>query len=153
MRQHTSDDHLVDEHAPRVAIAVVIDVGYLRIAFQLGIPQLPPVCEGKTVPHVQPYSCMYVCTTLVWLSMGDARVFLYVRCLFELLPIILPMQGTTARKVHAECVRWLMDSSRWGAQPKKPYLRGNGCLYIFNGFVIHLATDHSHSCERVAVLG
>ena len=71
-----SDDHLVDEHAPRVAIAVVIDVGYLRIAFQLGIPQLPPVCEGKTVPHVQPYSCMYVCTTLVWLSMGDARVFL-----------------------------------------------------------------------------
>ena len=76
MRQHTSDDHLVDEHAPRVAIAVVIDVGYLRIAFQLGIPQLPPVCEGKTVPHVQPYSCMYVCTTLVWLSMGDARVFL-----------------------------------------------------------------------------
>ena len=92
--------------------------------------------------------CMYV-----WLSMGDARVFLYVRCLFELLPIILPMQGTTARKVHAECVRWLMDSSRWGAQPKKPYLRGNGCLYIFNGFVIHLATDHSHSCERVAVLG
>ena len=64
MRQHTSDDHLVDEHAPRVAIAVVIDVGYLRIASSLESHNCHPSARER---RFRTYSLMV---------MGDARVFL-----------------------------------------------------------------------------